>query len=93
MALTVCLVSLAPGKPPFSHAPRLIPQAWVFSAPKTFPAAFLSSEKALLLVPALKGARGVLLSPRFTLSTKQGQRRFFKVFSANGHPDNKTLTG
>ena len=92
MALTMCLVSLTPGKPPFSHAPRLFPQAWVFSAPKTFPAPFLSSQKTLLLVLALRGAGGVLLSPRFTLSTKQGQRLFFKLFSANGHPDNKTST-
>lgn len=79
MGLTLCLVSLAPEKPPFSHAPRLFPQAWVFSAPKPFPAAFLSAQRHHCLC-LLWRSRGSSSFPKFTLSTKQGQR-FFLRFS------------
>lgn len=91
MGLTLCLVSLAPEKPPFSHTPRLFPQAWVFSAPKPFPAAFLSAQKAPLFVPALKG-QGEFFFPQVYFEYKARPEIFLKVFSANDHPDNKTST-
>ena len=87
----LCLVSLAPEEPPFSHAPRLFPHAGSSQHPRPFQLLSCPLKRHHCLYLLWRG-RGEFFFPQVHFEYKARPEIFFKVFSANDHPDNITST-